>query len=91
MRRVYSDADQMGCRSESSYRSADQFKLGKVDAASKDHAQKLEGFEAFFGDVYVQFQDVILSIEDRNLEISKPEDLESLSIVAFQTAPDHYP
>ena len=67
------------------------FKLGKVDAASKDHAQKLDDIEAFYGDVYVQFQDVILSVEDRNLEISKPEDLQPLSIVAFQTAPDHYP
>lgn len=67
------------------------FKLGEVDAASKDHAQKLDGFEAFYGDVYVQFHDVIFSIEDRNLEISNPEDLETLRIVAFQTAPDHYP
>jgi len=68
------------------------FQLGKVDAASKDHAQKVdEGVEVFYGDVYVQFHDVIFSIEDRDLEISSPEDLKPLRIVAFQTAPDHYP
>lgn len=67
------------------------FKLGKVDAASKDHAQDVGDLEIFYGDVYVQFHDVIFSIADRDLVISKPKDLEDLRIVAFQTAPDHYP
>jgi len=66
------------------------FKLGKVDAASKDHAQSLGDTEAYYGDVYVQYHDVIVSLADRDLKISQPDDLKPLSIIAFPTAPDHY-
>lgn len=67
------------------------FKLGKVDAASKDHAQDISEIKAYQGDTYVYYHDVIFSLQERELSISEPADLEKLRIVAFETAPDHYP
>lgn len=66
------------------------FKLGEVDAASKDQAQELGDYKGYFGDTYVQLHDVMFSLEEKNIDIKEPSDLKGLRVVAFQTASDHY-
>ena len=43
-----------------------------------------------YGDVSVQFQDVIFTLEERALTLTDPSDLSDLRVVAFQNASKHY-
>ena len=67
------------------------FKLGKVDAASKDHAEDTSEIKAFRGDIYVYFHDAFISLEENDLRIVDPSDLSILRVMAFQTATNLYP
>ncbi|WP_299724789.1 ABC transporter substrate-binding protein [uncultured Tateyamaria sp.] len=63
-----------------------QFKRGLVDAASKDPGKTLEGPDAFYADVSVDFYDVLISLSERDLTLAAPEDLDGLQVLAFQNA-----
>ena len=71
-------------------RIAFEFIQGKVDAASKDQGEDLTAYGGIYGDVSVQFQDVIFTLEERDRVISEPADLQGLRVVAFQNAAKHY-
>ncbi|MEO0380281.1 MAG: transporter substrate-binding domain-containing protein, partial [Pseudomonadota bacterium] len=71
-------------------RIAFEFIQGKVDAASKDQGEDLTTHGGIYGDVSVQFQDVIFTLEERALTLTDPSDLSDLRVVAFQNASKHY-
>ncbi|MFL4470695.1 substrate-binding periplasmic protein [Tateyamaria armeniaca] len=71
-------------------RIAFEFIQGKVDAASKDQGEDLTAHGGIYGDVSVQFQDVIFTLEERGFALAQPGDLEGLRVVAFQNASKHY-
>ncbi|WP_299724791.1 ABC transporter substrate-binding protein [uncultured Tateyamaria sp.] len=71
-------------------RIAFEFIQGKVDAASKDQGEDLAAHGGIYGEVSVQFQDVIFTLEERALDVTDPSDLEGLRVVAFQNASKHY-
>lgn len=68
-----------------------QFKLGLVDAASKDPGMTLEGPDAFYADVSVEYYDVLISLAERDLRLDTPEDLDGLLVLAFQNAWKFFP
>ncbi|MFL4470694.1 substrate-binding periplasmic protein [Tateyamaria armeniaca] len=63
-----------------------QFKQGLVDAASKDPGRTLEGPDAHYADVSVEFFDVLITLTERDLELTSPSDLDGLKVMAFQNA-----
>lgn len=63
-----------------------QFKNGLVDAASKDPAMTLEGADAFYANVSVEYFDVLITLASRDLSLSEPSDLDGLNVFAFQNA-----
>lgn len=67
------------------------FKQGKFDAAMTDLGQDMQALGAFYGDPAVIYDNVFISLEERNLTINSPEDLAGLSIVSFQGAYKRYP
>lgn len=71
-------------------RIAFEFIQGKVDAASKDQGEDLTEHGGIYGDVSVQFQDVIFTLAERDLKLVEPSDLSDLRVVAFQNASKHY-
>ena len=63
-----------------------QFKQGLVDAASKDPGMTLEGPDAHYADVSVEFYDVLIKLTSRDLKLETPQDLDGLKVMAFQNA-----
>lgn len=68
-----------------------QFKQGLVDAASKDPGMTLEGPDAYYADVSVEFYDVLIKLAERDLTIETPADLDGLKVMAFQNAWKFFP
>jgi polar amino acid transport system substrate-binding protein len=67
------------------------FKQGKVDAAMPDFGQDMQALGAFYGDPAVLYNNVFISLAERNLTINTPEDIAALSTVSFQGAYKRYP
>ena len=63
-----------------------QFREGLVDAASKDPGRTLEGPDAHYADVSVEYYDVLITLTDRALDLKLPSDLDGLHVMAFQNA-----
>ena len=67
------------------------FKQGKVDAAMTDLGEDMHALGAYYGDPAVLYDNVFISLEERNLTIKNPQDLRGLNIVSFQGAHKRYP
>jgi polar amino acid transport system substrate-binding protein len=67
------------------------FKQGKVDAAMTDLGEDMLAFGAYYGEPAVIYDNVFISLEERDLTINKPQDLRGLNIVSFQGAHKRYP
>lgn len=67
------------------------FRQGEVQAAMTDLGQDLSTQGAHYGEPAVLYRNVLVSLQGRRLKIEKPEDLQGLSIVAFQGAAKRYP
>lgn len=67
------------------------FRQGEVQAAMTDLGQDLSAQGAHYGEPAVLYRNVLITLQGRRLQIEKPEDLQGLSIVAFQGAARRYP
>lgn len=67
------------------------FKAFHVDATMTDLGEDLTPIGGFYGDPAVFYHNVFITLSDRNLSITKPEDLKGLSVVSFQGASKRYP
>lgn len=68
-----------------------EFKNKTVDAAMTDLGEDLTPFGGFYGDPAVIYHNVFISLKERGLKISKPEDLNGLSVISFAGAAKRYP
>ncbi len=62
-----------------------------VNAAMTDMGKDLTPHGGYYGDPAVIYENVFITLKDRNLVIKKPEDLQGLSIISFQGALKRYP
>lgn len=67
------------------------FKAGYVAAAMTDLGEDMTAFGAFYGDPAVFYDNVFVSLKERNLLIRTPQDLRGLTVVAFPGAAKRYP
>ncbi|GAB2866875.1 hypothetical protein GCM10027277_39750 [Pseudoduganella ginsengisoli] len=67
------------------------FKGHEVDAAMTDLGQDLRPDGAYYGDPAVFYDNVFISLKERNLVIRKPEDLKGLTVISFAGAARRYP
>ncbi|MET3131180.1 polar amino acid transport system substrate-binding protein [Oxalobacteraceae bacterium GrIS 1.11] len=67
------------------------FKAGDVDAAMTDLGEDMAKWGAFYGDPAVFYDNVFISLKERNLLIKKPADLRGLSVISFAGAAKRYP
>ncbi len=67
------------------------FKTGSVDAAMTDLGEDLTPQGAFYGEPAVLYDNVLISLKERNLQIRKPEDLRGLRVIAFVGAIKRFP
>jgi polar amino acid transport system substrate-binding protein len=67
------------------------FKAGEVDAAMTDLGEDLTSWGAFYGNPAVTYDNVFISLKERQLVINKPEDLQGLSVISFVGAAKRYP
>ncbi len=68
-----------------------QFKQGLVDAASKDPVRILEGPDAHYGAVSVEYFDVLITLSADDLTLDTPANLDGLKVMAFQNAWKFFP
>lgn len=68
-----------------------EFKRGNVDAAMTDLGHDLSPQGAFYGEPAVLYDNVFISLKERNLQIRTAEDLKGLAVVAFPGALKRYP
>jgi polar amino acid transport system substrate-binding protein len=67
------------------------FKQGEVDAAMTDLGNDLSKFGGHYGLPAVFYDNVFITLKDRNIKIESPKDLEGLSLMSFQGALKRYP
>mgnify|MGYP000701024708 CR=1 FL=1 len=67
------------------------FKQKKTMAAMTDLGQDMGKIGAFYGDSAVVYNNVFITLKEKQLLIKKPEDLENLSVISFQGALKRYP
>lgn len=67
------------------------FKAGVVDAAMTDLGEDMEQGGAFYGEPAVFYDNVFVSLKERNLVIKSPQDLRGLSVISFAGAAKRYP
>jgi polar amino acid transport system substrate-binding protein len=67
------------------------FKAGDVHAAMTDLGEDMTAWGAFYGDPAVFYDNVFISLKERKLVITKPEDLRGLSVISFAGAAKRYP
>lgn len=67
------------------------FKLRQVDAAMTDLGEDMAPYGGFYGDPAVVYDNVFITLAARNLKISRPGDLNGLTVVSFQGAVKRYP
>jgi len=68
-----------------------EFKAGEVDAAMTDLGEDMTSWGGHYGDPAVFYDNVFISLKERNLVIKKPEDLRGLKIISFVGAAKRYP
>lgn len=68
-----------------------EFKMGHVDAAMTDLGTDFSQQGGFYGDPAVTYNNVFISLKERDLHIRRPEDLKGLTVVAFPGALKRYP
>lgn len=66
------------------------FALGEVQAAMTDLGKKMTN-PVYHGDPAVVYNNVLITLKERNISINKPEDLTGLSVISFQGALKRYP
>ncbi len=67
------------------------FKLKDVDAAMTDLGEDMKLIGAYYGNSAVIYDNVFITLKERDLKIAKPEDLTGLSVLSFQSAIKRYP
>ncbi|ABV38524.1 putative amino acid-binding protein [Shewanella sediminis HAW-EB3] len=67
------------------------FLAHNVDAAMTDLGRDMEPEGALYGDPAVFYDNVFITLKERNIIIEKPEDLQGLSVIAFYGAAKRYP
>ncbi|WP_198939312.1 ABC transporter substrate-binding protein [Motiliproteus sp. MSK22-1] len=67
------------------------FKTGYVDASMTDLGEDLTHFGGHYGNPAVWYDNVFITLKEKNLTISKPEDLRGLTVLSFQGAIKRYP
>lgn len=67
------------------------FKAGDVDAAMTDLGEDMEQWGAFYGNPAVFYDNVFVSLKERNFVIRTPTDLRGLSVISFAGAAKRYP
>lgn len=67
------------------------FKSAEVDAAMTDLGEDMAAWGAHYGNPAVYYDNVFISLKERGLVISKPEDLNGLSVISFVGASKRYP
>jgi polar amino acid transport system substrate-binding protein len=66
-----------------------EFKMAHVDAAMTDLGLGAQG--GYFGEPAVLYDNVFVTLSQRGLKISKPEDLKNLTVVSFPGGLKRYP
>lgn len=67
------------------------FKEREVDAAMTDLGQDLTAAGGHYGDPAVFYDNVLITLAGRQLTLKRPDDLQGLSVVAFQGAVRRFP
>jgi len=67
------------------------FKQGDVDAVMTDLGEDLSSAGGHYGDPAVWYDNVFMTLKKRNIRIKSPDDLNGLSVLAFQGALKRYP
>lgn len=67
------------------------FKLGDVDAAMTDLGEDLSVAGGHYGEPAVWYDNVFITLKERNIKIDKPEDLNGLRVISFQGGVKRYP
>ena len=67
------------------------FKNKLVNAAMGDMGVDLSSHNAFYGEPAVIYNNVFITLSKKNISIKKPEDLDGLTVLAFQGAEKRYP
>ncbi len=67
------------------------FVRGRVAAAQRDGGQDLSVKGGFYAEECVGYQDVMVTLLEKEIRIAKPEDLQGLKVAAFPGAADQYP
>ena len=67
------------------------FKAGEVNAAMTDLGEDMTEWGAQYGDPAVFYDNVFISLKERNLVIRRPEDLHDLTVISFPGAAKRYP
>lgn len=67
------------------------FKTHEVDAAMTDLGQDLRPDGGYYGDPAVFYDNMFISLKERNLVIRKPADLKGLTVISFVGAARRYP
>jgi polar amino acid transport system substrate-binding protein len=67
------------------------FKAGEVDAAMTDLGEDMTSWGAYYGNPAVIYDNVFITLKERNLVINRPEDLKGLTVISFAGAARRYP
>ena len=67
------------------------FKLKWVDATMTDLGEDLSQVGGHYGNPAVWYNNIFFTLKQRNLSITKPEDLKGLTVISFQGAIKRYP
>ena len=67
------------------------FKSHIVDAAMTDLGEDLRPYGGFYGGSAVVYDNVFITLANRGLKITKPADLEGLSVISFVGGAKRYP
>lgn len=68
-----------------------EFEMGRVDAAMTDTGKDLSTKGGNYADPAVIYDNVFISLKQRNLHIKHPSDLSGLSVLSFVGAANRYP
>jgi len=67
------------------------FKAGEVDAAMTDLGEDMAAWGASYGNPAVIYDNVFITLKERQLSITRPEDLQGLTVISFVGAARRYP
>ncbi|MES2346745.1 MAG: ABC transporter substrate-binding protein [Pseudomonadota bacterium] len=67
------------------------FKAGSVDAAMTDLGENMDQAGGYYGEPAVFYDNVFITLKERNVTIKTPADLRGLTVIAFPGAARRYP